>query len=530
MVRSLQTHGVRLVFGIPGTHNLAVYDALADQTEIRHVTTRHEEGAAFMADGYARASQGVGVCLTTTGPAALNTLGALGTAYGDSSAVLAITSQIPSRYIGQQRGFLHECRDQLAPFAPVTSWCHRASSLDDIPQAVRECFFRMGSGRPQPTLIEIPCDILDDEGDFTIPEPVKVQPAPPSKSELCRAAELINGSTRPVIWAGRGVLTAVASAELSSLADALQAPVFVTTLGKGAIPDDHPLSAGYTLPHPAARKYLESCDLMLAVGTRLGAIETDHWSLPMPGELVHLDTDDTAMGRNLPTSVCLAGNIRSALKHLSGECRPAKPRPSRHTEVSQLRRTIWEECQRRAPLGTELVQTLQQCLPRDTVLVNDLTIAAYWCQMLLGVYAADGYLYPWSFCTLGFGLPAAIGAQLALPERPVVLLTGDGGFLFNSQELAVAVQHKLPLVILLFNDNAYGVLRPQQQDRYGRSFGIGLDNPDFPALARAFGARGERLESLQSLPGAVQGALERSGPSLIEIPITLPWPPQQRKF
>lgn len=530
LVDSLAIHGVRVIFGIPGSHNLAAYDALADVPEMRHITTRHEEGAAFMADGYARAGGRAGVCFTTTGPAALNTLTALGTAYGDSSPVLVVSSQIPSSYIGQQKGFLHECRDQLTPFAPVTCWRHRVVSVNDIGPAVREAFLHMRSGRPRPAMIEIPCDILDERAEVTIPEPAPLNPIPPDPEQLARAVELLRHCVKPVIWVDGGLITEKASAALSRLADSLQAPVFTTPLGKGSIPDDHLLAVGCVMLHPAARKYLKDCDLMLAVGTRLGAIETDHWALPIPEDLIHLDADPAEIGRNYPATVGLAGDIRLALEQLAEKCRSGKARISRHREVAQLRAAVWAECRGRAPLGVDWVRTLQSCLPRDAILVNDLTIAAYWCQMLLDVYQTNGYLYPWNFCTLGFGLPAAVGARIAQPDRPVVLITGDGGFLFNSQELAVAAQHRLPLVILLFNDSAYGVLGPQQERRYGRSFGIGLHNPDFPALAEAFGARGQRVESLEELAEILPSALEQDGPHLIEIPISLPWPPQEQKF
>ena len=269
VVRSLKAHGVDTVFGIPGTHNLGVYDALRETSGIRHILARHEQGAAFMADGYARASGKVGVCLSTTGPAALNTLASLGTAYSDSSPVLCIASEIPAEGIGLNKGYLHECEDQLGSFAPVTKWRALADTVESIPGVMREAFAQMQSGRPRPVAVEIPCDTLDESEDVSILAAAGVSRPVPEPEQVKRAAALLREARRPVIWIGGGVIGSGAGPELQQLAERLQAPIFTTVLGKGAVADDHPLAAGATILHPAGREFVAECDVMLAVGNAL---------------------------------------------------------------------------------------------------------------------------------------------------------------------------------------------------------------------------------------------------------------------
>ncbi|MDE2666154.1 MAG: thiamine pyrophosphate-binding protein [Acidobacteriota bacterium] len=524
LVRSLEAHGVTAVFGIPGTHNLAVYDALLD-SPIRHVSARHEQGAAFMADGYARAGGEFGVCLSTTGPAALNTLTPLGTAFSDSSRVLCVASQIQSDYLGREKGLLHECSGQSGGFRAVTKWCQQATTVEAIPWLVREAFAQLGSGRPRPVALEIPCDVLDSTGQPALPAPLTTELEQPGQEELTQACRLLEEASRPVIWAGGGVIRAGASAALTRLAERLQSPVFTTTLGKGAIPEDHPLSGGNTLLHPVGRAYLETCDLMLAVGTRFKEIETERWRLKLPEQLIHIDIDPTEIGRNYEVSAAVVGHAKPSLEGLLERCQGATTSRDRPREVQALRDRIWGECRQRAPAAVELVECLRAELPRDSILVCDLTAAATWCHHLLEVYQPAGFHSPWGFCTLGFGLPAAIGARMAQPQRPVVLLSGDGGFLFNCQELATAVECGLPLVMVVFNDKGYGVLRPQQMARYGRTHAADLVGPDFAALARAFGAAALRVERLQDLSRNLLEALRQPGPCLVELTAQIPWPP-----
>ncbi len=525
VVRSLKAHGVDTVFGIPGTHNLGIYDALRETSGIRHILARHEQGAAFMADGYARASGKVGVCLSTTGPAALNTLASLGTAYSDSSPVLCIASEIPAEGIGLNKGYLHECEDQLGSFAPVTKWRALADTVESIPGVMREAFAQTQSGRPRPVAVEIPCDTLDESEDMSILAAAGVSRTVPEPEQVEQAAALLREARRPVIWAGGGVIGSGAGAELQQLAERLQAPIFTTVLGKGAVADDHPLAAGATILHPAGREFVAECDVMLAVGTRFTEEESDRWGLRLPDTLIHIEIDPEEIDRNYAATLGVVGDARAALQLVNGQLRDVRREgDSIAEEVATLRQKVWHYCQERAPEGVELVQTLRKALPRETILVSDLTVAAYWCRRMLDIYEPRTNIYPWGFCTLGFGLPAAIGAKVARPDRPVVVLCGDGGFMFNCQELAAAVQFDVPIITLVFNDEAYGVLRPQQEARYGAAHAVDVVNPDFMGLAAAFGVDGCRVESIEQLGPAVTKAIEADRSALIELPGSLPWP------
>ncbi|MYC21549.1 MAG: thiamine pyrophosphate-binding protein, partial [Caldilineaceae bacterium SB0662_bin_25] len=331
-----------------------------------------------------------------------------------------------------------------------------------------------------------------------------------------------------------GVIGSGAGAELQALAERLQAPIFTTVLGKGAVRDDHPLAAGATLLLPYARAFLAESDVMLAVGTRFTEEESDRWGLRLPESLIHIEIDPEEIDRNYPATVGVLGDARSALQLINEKLRDVRGREKGIAAgIAEMRQKVWGYCQERAPEGVELVQTLRKALPRETIIVSDLTVAAYWCRRLLDIYEPRTNIYPWGFCTLGFGLPAAIGAKVAKPERPVVVLCGDGGFLFNCQELAAAVQLGLPIVTLVFNDSAYGVLRPQQEARYGAAHEVDLVNPDFMGLAGAFGVDGCRVESIEQLGPAVTRAIEADRSALIELPGKLPWPimePSARMF
>jgi acetolactate synthase-1/2/3 large subunit len=262
--------------------------------------------------------------------------------------------------------------------------------------------------------------------------------------------------------------------------------------------------------------------VLLAVGTRFTELETAAWSLRLPDRVAQIDVDSAEIGRNYPVVAGVVGDARLVLEQLAELV--ADTRPDRGSEVAEVKRQIWQGWQQRAPEALRLVQTLRAVLPRNAVVVNDLTVAAYWAQVALPVYEPRTYLFPYGFAPLGFAVPAAIGAKLARPDRPVVAIAGDGGFLFTCQELATAVQFTVPLVVLVFNDNAFGVLRPQQQQRYGRTYAVDLVNPDFVALAQAFGLSAQRVHTVEQLGEMLTKAVNADCPWLIEFPISLPWP------
>ena len=528
VVQTLKANGVTTVFGIPGTHNLPIYDALYhEQASIRHILARHESGAGLMANGYARASGRPGIAIVTTGPAAGNIMGSVGDAYRDSVPVLVIASQITSGFIGQDRGVFHEMRDQLGMASSITKWSRRVTRVADIPAAVNEAWLAMTSGRPRPAYIEVPEDILASEGELEI-APAPLLPPPAADAQLvARAASILRKATRPLILAGGGANWSGATPELANLAGALGAPVITTCNGKGALPDDHPLALGFSAYGPSPFSNLwQQADVMLAIGTDLDEITTGGWRLPQPQSLLQVDIDAAQIGRNYAVDVGLAGDAATVLRQIAG----ALDRPGSQTQTSWTRQAL--DMRRRlaaAAAGTDglvLVQALGVALRRDGITTGDAACVGSWQLLHQPVYEPRTFLFPLGFGTLGFGLPAALGAQAAFPDRRVICLCGDGGFLFTGQELACAVQHELNVVTIVVNDHTFGAIRRQQERNYGgRVFAADLVNPDFPRLAQAYGATGLRVETAGQLPAALDTAFASGRPALIEVPGPLADPP-----
>ena len=521
VVDALDAWGVEVVFGIPGLHTLSLYDALYQHPRIRHVTTRHEQGAGFMADGYARARGQVGVVLTTTGPAAVNVLTPLATAYAESSPVLLITSGPDTRQTGTDLGALHEMRDQFNTLKGVCGQGRRLCSVEEIPREVDAAFAAMQRQRPRPYVLEVPLDLLDAEADVPRARAVLEPPVAPDPHALEKAAALIRSCVRPLLLAGGGAQHA--AAEVRLLAERLQAPVGLTVNGLGILPADHPLLLGDAgareLDHyrrilgKNLGRWMAQADVVIAVGTRLAERTVRAWDAE-PGRLIHLDIDAAVIGRQFPVEVGLVGDARAgvqALLQLLGE-EPIGTGWSREEMVAES-----DEAPGEGPFP-EILGTVRQALDRDAVLTNDMTLVSYQARRLFSVYAPRSFLSPHYYGTLGFSLPAAIGAKIACPQRQVVALCGDGGFLFTAQELATAKQQRLSLPIVVCNDNKYTAIQRGQERKFGeRYIGVELENPDFVLFARSFGIEAVRATSCTALAAALQRALQADLPTLIEV-------------
>ncbi|MBI4302092.1 MAG: thiamine pyrophosphate-binding protein [Chloroflexi bacterium] len=522
VVQALKGEGVEVVFGLPGVHAMPLYDALYDQEDIRYIGVRHEQASAYMSDGYARATGRVGVCLTTTGPGAANTASAMGEAYASSSPVLQIATQISSDLIGKGKGALHESKDQLGLLERVAGWAQRVESVADIPQAIHSAMLKLQEGRPRPVVLEIPADILAGEGEVAfLPRETAVK-LQGDVQKIKLAAEWLGNSQAPLIWAGGGVTTSGANSSLLALAEALQAPVLTTYQGKGAISEDHPLSLGnwglQSQVRELLQEFLDRCDALLAIGTRFSALSTADWSLKLPSRLIQIDIDEGEMSNNYPAALEILGDAGRVLAQLLAHLPSNKPRPSRADEVADLHLLTSEILNSLAPTVFQAVDNIRETLERDAILVCDMTVLCYWASRHFQVYEPRTLLYPSGFGTLGFAFPAALGAKVAWPDRQVVALCGDGGFMFNCQELATAVQYNINLPVLLVNDGGYGILRDTQDNQYsGRRFGVDLVNPDFGALARAFGAEGIKVESWKFLGPTLEKALKADKPAILEI-------------
>lgn len=525
VVRSLERLGVEVVFGIPGVHTLAIYDALY-RSPIRHVLARHEQGAGFMADGYARVSGRPGVVVVITGPGVTNVATAVGEAFADSSPLVVIASNVERPWQGQMLGHLHDCKDQLGIMRAVTGWAARAESVEEVPELLREAFERALGGRPRPTHVEVPLDVLHSraEVDFTCLEvPAARRPAPdPAAIEL--AVDAIERAQRIVLYCGGGAVTAEASDELSALAERLGGVVLTSIQGKGAVPEDHPRCLGALwAPGNTVDRLVREADLALIFGSKLGAQDTERGQLPLPARRIRIDIDPEEVLRQYPPTLPIVADVRAtarALLDALGSRTIAKAGWPIERIQETKRRALSEAW---GAEFAEWIQALRKALPRDGILVNDMTMMAYVGNRLYPVYEPRTYLFPTGYGTLGFALPAAIGAKIARPDRAVVALVGDGGYQFTMQELATAVQFRVGVPIVLFNDASYTAVKDEQARAYGRRFiAVDLANPDFQQLAQAYGIPAVRVRQPDELRAALSEALDRALPTLIEVPFE--WP------
>ena len=527
VVAALAAEGVRHVFGIPGIHNLAIYDALLREPAISHVLARHEQGAAFMADGYARASGRPGVVLVTTGPGATNALTPLVEAHAGSQPVLLLMSDVPSAVLGRGLGALHEVADQIACFRPVTRWAETLRTAAEIPGAVQGAFHLFRTGRPGPIALSLPTDFLTGPvaGRLTASGAGR---RPPCDARLVEtAADRLRQARRPLVVAGGGAVAAAASAELVALSRRLGAPVVTTVMGRGVLPETDPLWLGVLPNKRATQAALEAADVVLAVGCRFAHRSTKGLLLDLtfrPDQaLIHLDLDPTVIGRMYPAAVALVGDARDGLAALLAALGPGRPRAE--WDAARLARARAARSPRHTEAIDRFLLVLRRHLAPGAVVVSDQTTINYWMEWHFPVHGPRTFLYPVGSATLGYAVPAAIGAKVACPERQVVAVCGDGGFLFSVNELATAVKYRLPVVFLVVNDERYGAIQWLQEAMFGRAGETELANPDFPALARAFGAVGERVPDVEALGPALDKALVTPGPTLIELRLAVdpPW-------
>lgn len=518
LVKSLVREGVDTIFAIPGVQLDWAFNALHDERDkIRVVHTRHEQATAYMADGYARSTGKVGTYLVVPGPGVLNTTGALSTAYACNSKVLCLTGQIQSDAIDMGRGLLHEIPDQIGLLRHLTKWAGSAMAPAEIPGLVREAFRQMHSGRPRPTAIEIPPDVLMAQREVELREPLAPTVETGNPALLEQAADIVKKAQRPVIVAGGGVLAAEAWTELLALAELLDAPVVMTRNSIGAVPSSHRLAFSSI----AMRPLLDESDAVLAVGTRLMALGNRPMMPPAGVPLVRIDADGTQIHRGAPATVGIVADAKPALASLTSLLQAgSQARPDRSEELTELKRSIEEDVNSLQP-QTTYGRILREEMPDDAIFVPDSTQVGYW--MMFGglpveqprTFIGSGYQG-----TLGNGFPTALGAQVGNPDRRVVSVNGDGGFMFNVQELATAVQHRIPVITVVFDDGAYGNVRRMQEQLYdNRTIASELKNPSFAALGEVFGVQGLRAVDPDELRVALRAALAHDGPSLIEVPV-----------
>jgi acetolactate synthase-1/2/3 large subunit len=527
VAETLEALGTEFAFGVPGIHALAIWDGLRS-TSISTVGARTELNAGFAADGYARSTGKPAALLLSTGPGALVSLAALMEAATAHVPLLAIASQIPRELIGRGRGYLHELPDQRASFGPIVKTAVRAESAEDVVEKLDEAWRAAVKHPFGPVYVEIPVDVLTGETSVEAPpKRERTYPVEPAADEdaLVEAARVLNQSQKPVLWAGGGVLRSGASEQLEELARRLDAPVATTYMGKGAFPADDPLFAGSACDEGAFKELVEEADVLLAVGTELGAETTAQYGRRFSGELIQIDVAPERIGATYP-ALPLVGDARATVEHLLPRIeQKSRDGAARATRVHERIAAGLDDQDR--DLEWDLLTTIRAAVPAHGITAWDMTILAYWAAAHFPVLNPRTFLYPLGSGTLGYAWPAALGASVAAPGRPVLAVVGDGGFLYGIQELATARQYGLEVTVLVVDDGGYGILREYQRNSFGETTAVDLQEPDFVALAEAFGVAAERTTP-EELGAALKRSFAVEGPALVHLPIFLRmWEPTQ---
>jgi thiamine pyrophosphate-dependent acetolactate synthase large subunit-like protein len=498
VVAALQDAGVELAFGLPGVHNLGLWRAL-DGSDVRLVGVRHEQAAAYAADGYARASGRLGVAVVTTGPGAANTLAAVGEAWASRSPVVVIGTDVPTalRRPGVHRGALHEATDQRAMFAPVTKATFRAQEAAQLRAVTAEALETALAPPSRPVFLEVPTDLLAAEvGEESAPASLAASWAEVVDDlQLDAAVALLETAERPLIWAGGGVVAAQAGGVLATLAERLAAPVLTTYSGRGVLAPSHPCAVGLPPHLPEAGALWDEADVVLAVGSDLDGMMTQNWSQPPPPHLVVVNADAHDATKNYDADVVLAADARAVLEALVARL----PERDGLMALSERLRRLREGA--RARMGEEFAAELAfldafaAAVPDEATVVCDMCIPGYWLGGFHPVPAPRRLAYPMGWGTLGWAFPAAIGAALAGPG-PALAVCGDGGFLFACGELATVAQERPPVTALVVDDGGYGMLRYDFERSGHEPTGVDLHTPDFVALAQSFGVAAEAVDGL----------------------------------
>lgn len=515
IVECLIAHGVDTVFALPGIQLDALFNALHDAgDQIRVINCRHEQGAAYMASGYAQSTGKVGVYAVVPGPGFLNTTAALSTAYACNAPVLCLTGQIPSHAIGRGLGLLHEIPDQLGILRGLTKWADRIEHPSQVPVKLGEAFRQLCSGRPRPVGLETAMDVLATAANVEmLGPPPALDPPGPDAGAIEKAAAILETAERPMIIVGGGALHA--SAEIRDLAETLEAPVIAFRRGRGIMDDRHHLS----MPVTAGNRLWADADAVIAIGTRLQMSRME-WGEDAGLKIIRIDIDPVEMTRLSRPTVGIVADARlstaALLTAISG--RPAN-RPSRKQALLKLSEEVGRDIAVLEPQISYL-KAIRKALPDDGFLVTDLTQVAYASMLAFPAHHPRHYITAGYQGTLGHAFATGLGVKIANPDQEVVVITGDGGFLFTAAELATAVKHRIGLVTIVFNDNAYGNVKRMQETLYGgRVIASDLANPDFVAMAQSFGAQGLHAQTPDELEGALKEAFAEPGPTVIEVPV-----------
>ena len=538
LLESLEQQNVDVIFGILGGAILPVYDALCGNTKIRHILCRHEQGAAHAAEGYARASGRVGICMATSGPGATNLVTGIANAYMDSSPIIAITGQVPTTGVNTTymigRDAFQEA-DIIGITTPITKHNYQPRTIAEIQPMVNAAFYIASTGRPGPVLIDLPKNVQSDTAEVEMGITDKIEARGynptinPDLAKISEAANLLAKAEKPIILAGGGVIISNASDELMEISDLLMAPVATTLMGKGAFPECHPLSVGCIGMHgnPAANKLMGEADVLLAVGTRFSDRATANTdTFCANAKKIHIDIDAAEIGKNIEVDVPIVGDAKTSMKLLNA----ALTKKLRKNESSTWTKRVKEAKEQLSPLLKEmpkdlvpkaLLTELRRLLPENTIVTTEVGQNQMWSALYFKALKPRTFITSGGLGTMGFGFPAAIGAKVACPDRPVVDIAGDGSFLMTEQELACSIAENIPVTVIVLNNSVLGMVAQWQRMLYKRRYmAVNLGNtPDFVKLAEAYGAQGLRARSMEEFQKAVKTALNSKVTTVIDVPI-----------
>ncbi len=530
LMEALKKEGVKQVFGIPGGANLPMYDELY-KSDIRHILVRHEQSAAHMADGFGRVSRKAGVCFATSGPGSTNILTGLATAQADSAPMIAVTGQVPVKMIGRDA---FQESDIIGMANPVVKYHFQPHDAKEIPEIVRKGFYIAETGRPGPVLLDIPKDVQQNEAEMTFPEEFKIRGyhpwTDPDITKIERAIEMLLNSEKPIILAGGGTIISSTFAELQAIAEMLMIPVVTTFKGKGAFPENHPLSLGPIgmHGHAEANKLMTEADCVLAIGTRfsdrsVGTFEEFEKRL----KIIHMDVDPAEIGKNQTAQIAVVGDLQASLRIMVKMLMQKAIKKDENNKWLQHVKEVkeyWKENLKLHPgemTAAKILRKLREVLPNESIVTTEVGQHQMWASLFFDVIQPGTFFSSTGLGTMGWGFPAAIGAKVAKPDVPVIDIAGDGSFNMTENSLATSVLEDIPVIVFLVNNFSLGMVAQWQRTFYNKRM-IGVDQkncPDYVKLAESYGAQGIRAQSLDELEKAIKVGLKSDVATVIDIPI-----------
>ena len=526
LIKSLVREGVEVIFGLPGVQMYGIVAALRDEPSIKFVVTRNETSTTYMADGYARTTGKAGVAMVVPGPGIYNAGGGLSTAFSRSSPVVLIAGQIPRDGIGKNFGGLHEVNDQKEITNPVTKWQKQVLRPHEVPEGIHEAFKQAQSDRPSPVHFELPPETMVEREEVELQEPAKIERKVPADAVIEQAAKEIVAAKKPVIYAGGGIARSDAEAELVAFAEAHQIAVLTSAGGKGTMSERHALALGGSLgPTGQLKDYIEDADVVIGIGTRFSMRN----QAAAEARLIHVDVDPEMIGHVHQNSLGVIGDVKVSLPKLSAAITAAGGGKwnSPAAEVAKIQENLTNSEEEINQPQEDYLRALQEGAPDDAIMIFGMTQLGYYSRPRWITENPKSYIDSGYSGNLGFAFPTALGAKVGNPDKPVICVSGDGGFMYNSSEISTAVKYGINLVTVIYNDGHYGNVARDMDDDFGGTYETDFVNPDFVKLAEAYGAVGIRAEGPLDVKNVLPKALAMNKPVFIDVPVSrVPRPKQ----